>query len=76
MGVGVVRGEGAVSVPLRRLFRYEWMDVILLLPVLVNLSSNCEAYRTDGFALASTLYASAGSRVTARNTMTARTICC
>jgi hypothetical protein len=27
MGVGVVRGESAVGVPLRRLFRYEWMDV-------------------------------------------------
>jgi hypothetical protein len=27
MRVGVVRGEGAVGVPLRRLFRYEWMDV-------------------------------------------------
>jgi hypothetical protein len=49
---------------------------ILLLPVLVNLSSNCEAYRADGFALASTLYASAGSRITARNTVTALTICC
>jgi hypothetical protein len=28
MGVGVVGGESAVGVPLRRLFRYEWMDVI------------------------------------------------
>jgi hypothetical protein len=27
MCVGVVRGESAVGVPLRRLFRYEWMDV-------------------------------------------------
>jgi hypothetical protein len=49
---------------------------ILLLPVLVSLSSNCEAYRADGFALASTLYASAGLRVMVRNTMTAPTICC
>ena len=30
MGVGVVRGESSVGVPLRRLFRYEWMDVNLL----------------------------------------------
>jgi hypothetical protein len=29
MGVGVVRGESSVGVPLRRLFRYEWMDVML-----------------------------------------------
>jgi hypothetical protein len=29
MGVGVVRRESAVGVPLRRLFRYEWMDVML-----------------------------------------------
>ena len=28
MGVGVVRRGGSVSVPLQRLFRYEWMDVI------------------------------------------------
>jgi hypothetical protein len=28
MGVRVARGESAVSVPLRRLFRYEWTDVI------------------------------------------------
>jgi hypothetical protein len=27
MCVGVVRGESTVGVPLRRLFRYEWMDV-------------------------------------------------
>jgi hypothetical protein len=27
MCVGVVRGESAVGVPLRRLFPYEWMDV-------------------------------------------------
>jgi hypothetical protein len=27
MGVGVVRRESAVGVPLRQLFRYEWMDV-------------------------------------------------
>jgi hypothetical protein len=49
---------------------------VLLLPVLVNLSSNCEAYRAGAFALASTLDVSAGSRVTASNTMTAPTICC
>jgi hypothetical protein len=49
---------------------------ILLLPVLVSLSNNSETYRADGFAIASTLYASAGSHVTARNTMTAPTICC
>jgi hypothetical protein len=27
MGVGVLRRESSVGVPLRRLFRYEWMDV-------------------------------------------------
>jgi hypothetical protein len=27
MGVGVVRRESSVGVPLRRLFRYEWMYV-------------------------------------------------
>jgi hypothetical protein len=31
MGVGVVRGENSVGVPLRRLFRYEWMDVSLVI---------------------------------------------
>jgi hypothetical protein len=31
MDVSVVRGESAVGVPLRRLFRYEWMDVNKLL---------------------------------------------
>jgi hypothetical protein len=31
MGVGVVRGESAVGVPLRRLFRHEWMDVMYVL---------------------------------------------
>jgi hypothetical protein len=29
MGVSVVRGESAVGVPLRQLFRYEWIDVNL-----------------------------------------------
>ena len=27
MGIGVVRRESSVGVPLRRLFRYEWMHV-------------------------------------------------
>jgi hypothetical protein len=27
MGIDVVKGESAVGVPLRLLFRYEWMDV-------------------------------------------------
>jgi hypothetical protein len=30
MSVGVVRGESDVGVPLRRLFRYEWMDVMIV----------------------------------------------
>jgi hypothetical protein len=30
MGVGIVRGESSVGVPLRRFFRYEWMDVSYL----------------------------------------------
>jgi hypothetical protein len=30
MGIGVVRRESSVGVPLRRLFRYEWMDVTLV----------------------------------------------
>jgi hypothetical protein len=35
MGVGVIRGESAVGVPLRWLFRYEWMDISIVSPFLL-----------------------------------------
>jgi hypothetical protein len=37
MGVGVVRRESSVGVPLRWLFRYEWMDVTEFLVTLLML---------------------------------------
>jgi hypothetical protein len=44
---------------------------ILLIPVLVNPSPNCDAYYADGFPLARNFDVSAGSRITARSTMNA-----
>jgi hypothetical protein len=38
MGAGVVRGESSVGVPLRRLFRYEWMDVTNVIGARVTLA--------------------------------------
>jgi hypothetical protein len=42
MGVGVVRGESAVGVPLRRLFRYEWIDVKLRQDLRLERLERCE----------------------------------
>ena len=36
MGVGFARGESAVVVPLRWLFRYDWMDIMDSIPLVVT----------------------------------------